>query len=193
MIMGKYDKEIEKVFSYIRNLETTYCPPEELGSLYQQLYATTIPGIDAENLCQKLSTLLMLEDIKDIKVEIKRLMKTYSYDMIQTEQCLKIVECLAMSIKHLAINELSIDLNNFIDIAYKKQAEKNAYYGDIWYKRGLIGVCRDMGRKIVRFKNFNLMVTENPEDVLDNLIDLLNYCVFYIVLVWEENNVSRKG
>lgn len=75
----------------------------------------------------------------------------------------------------------------------KKQIEKNIYYGDIWYKRGRVGVCRDMGRKIVRFRKFHSMVLESREDAIDNLIDLLNYCVFYIVLAEEEKNVSEKN
>jgi|GEM_PF-6085771 len=193
--LGKYDKEITMAFNYIEQLETTYYSPEEFSTLYQKLYEATIPDIDIENLCQKLSGLLILKNIGEIKTEIQRIIEFNNYDagFLKLDTSVKMVEYLSMSIKHLAFSELSLNEKDFIDLAYNKQIKKNAYYGDIWYKRGRVGVCRDMGRKVVRFRKFHLMVLENREDALDNLIDLLNYCVFYIVLAEEEKNVSEKS
>ncbi len=71
-------------------------------------------------------------------------------------------------------------------LAADKQLQKNVYYGDMWYKRGIIGVCRDMGRKIIRINNIHSMIVENKEDALDNIIDLVIFCVFYIVLAREK-------
>lgn len=193
--MGKYDREIERTFNHIEKLETTYYSPKDFSSLYQNLYEATIPNVDIENFCQKLSVLLTFDNIDEIKSEIRQLLKFYSCDddSSKIDLSIQIVEDLSMSIKHLAMEDLFITNKDFIDLAYQKQIEKNTYYGDIWYKRGRIGVCRDMGRKIVRLRKFHSMVLESRDDAIDNLIDLLNYCVFYIVLAEEEKNVSEKS
>lgn len=193
--MGRYDREIKMVFNHIEKLETTYYLPEDFSSLYHNLYEATIPDADIEKFCQKLSALLELESMDDIKAEIRKLLEFYSCNVgsSKLDLSIQIVEYLSMSIKYLAMMELSLNNKDFIDLAYKKQIEKNIYYGDIWYIRGRVGVCRDMGRKIVRFRKFHSMVLESREDAIDNLIDLLNYCVFYIVLAEEEKNVSEKN
>ena len=43
-----------------------------------------------------------------------------------------------------------------------------------------------MGRKIIRINNIHSMIVENKEDALDNIIDLVIFCVFYIVLAREK-------
>lgn len=193
--MGKYDKEINTIFKYIEQLETTYYIPEDFSYLYNKLYEVTVPEMDTEIFSQKLAELLELDNIDVIKTKIRQLLEFDScvIDCSKINMGVKIVEYLSMSIKHLAMQELSINNKVFVNMAYKKQIEKNIYYGDIWYKRGRIGVCRDMGRKIVRFKKFHSMVIENPKDATDNLIDLLNYCVFYMVLAEEEKNALQKN
>lgn len=79
--MGRYDKEIKMVFNRIEKLETIYYLPEDSSFLYKNLYEATIPDADIENFCQKLSALLELESMDDIKAEIRQLLKFYSYDV----------------------------------------------------------------------------------------------------------------
>ena len=186
--MGQYDKEIADVFNYIEKLNTRVYTPEEFSFLYKQLCSSTTPNVDIELLCQELNTLLDSENIVEIKSKIHELLEQLNSELYSPRLDIGILaaEYLAMSCKQLALQYFSLHANEFIVLAADKQLQKNVYYGDMWYKRGIIGVCRDMGRKIIRINNIHSMIVENKEDALDNIIYLVIFCVFYIVLAREK-------
>ena len=177
--MGQYDKEIADVFNYIEKLNTRVYTPEEFSFLYKQLCSSTTPNVDIELLCQELNTLLDSENIVEIKSKIHELLEQLNSELYSPRLDIGILaaEYLAMSCKQLALQYFSLHANEFIVLAADKQLQKNVYYGDMWYKRGIIGVCRD---------NIHSMIVENKEDALDNIIDLVIFCVFYIVLAREK-------
>ena len=188
--MGKYDKEIGEAFSYIARLDTKIYSPEEFPDLYNRICSSTIPEVDVEFLYRELSDLLCLDHIDEIKNRISALLKSLRCEVHSSEWNIGIqaAEYLAMSCKQIAQTKLCLETDVFIKMSYEKQCQKNAYYGDKWHLRGIIGVCRDMGRKIIRMSNIQTMIEENKEDALDNVMDLLIFCVFYIVLARESNN-----
>lgn len=187
--MGQYDKEIAETFNYIEILNTNIYEPEEFSFLYKQLCSSTTPSVDIESLCQKLNTLLGSDSIVEIKNNIHELVEQLNSNLYSPRLDIGILfaEYLAMSCKQFAIQHFSLSASEFIKLAYDKQLQKNAYYGDMWHVRGIIGVCRDMGRKIIRISHIHSMIAKNEEDALDNIIDLVIFCVFYIVLAKEKN------
>lgn len=185
--MGQYDKEIAEVFNYIESLNTNFYTPDEFSFLYKQLCNLTTMSVDVELICQELANLLDLASIVEIKDRIRKLVGQLKSDhnLPRLDDGIHFAEYLAMSCKQLAIQHFSLHASEFINLAYVRQLQKNAYYGDKWHLRGIVGVCRDMGRKIVRLSNLDSMIAKNEEDALDNIIDLVIFCVFYIVLAKE--------
>lgn len=185
--MGQYDKEIAEVFNYIESLNTNVYTPDEFSFLYKQLCNSTTTSVDIEFVCQELNILLKSASIVEIKDKILKLVEQLTSDQYSPRLDIGIhyAEYLAMSCKQLAMQHFSLHTSEFVKLAYDKQLQKNAYYGDKWHLRGIVGVCRDMGRKIIRISNIDSMITKNGEDTLDNIIDLVIFCVFYIVLAKE--------
>ena len=61
-----------------------------------------------------------------------------------------------------------------VHIIYQVYQKKNKQYGDAWFKHGDVGICRDMGRKMLRLVN-----SDNSKDDLTNtFFDIIDYCAF---------------
>lgn len=186
--MGKFDEELTVAFEYVAELNVKYTSIDQLPALYQELFNLTNAYIDRSAFLHDLSSLLNIDDIETIKGRIRQILRAIDCNesVKKTEHRAQLIEQFSMSIINIVKNELSMEPKAFIEIAQDKQVKKNIYYGDIWYKRGIEGVCRDMGRKVVRLSRFDKMIVENQPDAIDTLADLLVYCVFYLVLIWGE-------
>lgn len=121
--------------------------------------------------------------VKDVLIEeyITQLNRnTYLADDI-VKYCHSIVS----SILYWISSKTNYSCEDAIQAIFEIYERKNLQYGDAWFKHGEIGICRDMGRKMLRLSNAH----DNAGDLTNTYFDIINYCAFMIVYL---NHKSRQ-
>lgn len=183
--MGKYDDQVKKAMEKMQPIMSRdSCEAAiEVARGYQVICGSTLNSISRS---QVLSDLYRLQE----NVENGAFQQVFKeiidqYKMYHSDEAISSALKIGSIILGIAKGELGIQTTDFSFKAYSKYLVKNEYYGDVWYKRGLEGVCTDMGRKIIRIRQLPKMLADSIDDALDNLLDTYIFCAFFLVLSGE--------
>lgn len=181
--MGKYDSEIKNSIFSFSVLEKTDI--QDINNTIQYNYE-----IVKNYYTQSFSlneVLLMLEDIKssyysgmiieEIERKINEMRKSVPYSKKDVSGSIYKIGCAALT--------ALVVLSEQSDITIKQQAfalyeRKNASYNDVWYVRGIEGVCVDINRKISRLNSIimNQGVISDDETLTETFIDTFVFAAF---------------
>lgn len=179
--MGKYDKEVKQE---ITELKKIYSSPAVDGDVFS-------PKEIYDNLKSNILREVYIPDMLVCLVNIKDNLHTSAVNILIDDAIEALGEQMYKPYDLIPqINQLIVYLIKVLDKQYTMEKimqsvwhiyiTKNAEYGDVWYKRHSVGICLDMGRKIVRIANGN-------KDA-DTAFDLLLYCVFLKVYLLHIEN-----
>lgn len=184
--MGKYDKEVkESIIAFCLlsdiSIENINDIIQKNYNIIKDYYMTSISIRDVK------SILLSLKNVVD-RDEINNIIDYHIGEM----ECGKnssekdVIESIILlgSVALTAIVEMTNDGEAKVkEQAYKLYDKKTTAYNDVWYVRGIEGICVDINRKVARINSIYTKQSTccDGEMLVDTFMDTLIFSAFLLV------------
>lgn len=184
--MGRYDKEIKKVYFSYKSITITSFDEflkyneivfSKLLSIIQEYRSRFIPK------SKVIQYLDEIENANNYRKVIDDLRNNIIEETISEETILAGLSESANIILGMIAYMSKNSNQEILDDIYSLYLKKNDSYGDTWHGRGSYGIYTELERKVFRFKNIilNNSVIKDNETIEDTLKDTINYITFFIV------------
>lgn len=171
--MGLYDVEIKNELNIFLGLTPLSMNYKEIKTTYDELKSGLMVELYAPDVIRKLETIRCASsEEKDtlLTLYIAELNK----NRLTSASIIDFSNKIASSILFWISTSTHFSIEEALSCVYSTYLVKNQRYGDSWFKHGDLGICRDMGRKMLRLIN----VENSGDDVTNTFFDIINYCAF---------------
>ena len=182
--MGRYDKEVLSVIELLKQSEKNEFQEicSDIFNSYERMKELLIIEHTIPEIINRLYLIQQSDTFEKQKELILRLINDLQPRLYDQNQLVELASNISNNCISLLSTLYKISVTDIIEITKNIYIKKNSFYGDIWYNRKEEGICRDMGRKIVRLSS---VLNDNPskdenETLYDTLCDLINYCCLMI-------------
>lgn len=184
--MGKYDKQVcDSIYCFELNPNTDVSSINDIIQtnyiIVRDYYAASIAKINVISMLVNLKLQYMNDNYIDI---LDSYINEMSNSIEHTEEeainsIIKIGSCALTAISLLS----SISETQIRKEAYELYSKKTSAYNDVWYVRGMEGICVDINRKIARINSIlsNESNCCDGETLIDTFMDTLIFSSFLLV------------
>lgn len=171
--MGLYDVEIKNELKNFLDLTPLAMNYTEIKDTYDELKSGLMVEVYAPDIIRKLEA-IRCAPLEDKDTLLALYITELNKNILASTSIIDFSNKIASSILYWISTSTHYSIEEALSCVYKTYLVKNQRYGDSWFKHGDLGICRDMGRKMLRLVN----VENSGDDMTNTFLDIIDYCAF---------------